>query len=236
MAISSSRHRRGATRYVLREDIKEHLIDAILRGRYRPGDRLAEAKLAKEFAVSQSPIREALRDLEMMGFVESVPFSGSFVRDLSLKDMLDTYAVRAWMEAMAGRLATPNLSEDVFARLEAPLEQMMRHAQNEDPHEFSKADFAFHQTIVAAAGNSTLIRLYDMLQFAYWTYASTILTGYNLVYQARRHYKILDALNTGDPDLIATTLHDHIDELIDRITAHYQERQAGAEGDSIAEV
>ena len=236
MAINSSRHRRSATRYVLREDIKEHLIDAILRGRYKPGDRLAEAKLAKEFAVSQSPIREALRDLEMMGFVESVPFSGSFVRDLSLKDMLDTYAVRAWMEAMAGRLATPNLTEDVFALLEALLEQMMRHAQNEDSHEFSKADFAFHQTIVAAAGNSTLIRLYDMLQFAYWTYASTILTGYNLVYQARRHYKILDALNTGDPDLIATTLHDHIDELIDRITAHYQERQAGAEVDSFAEV
>ena len=106
---------------------------------------------------------------EMMGFVESVPFSGSFVRDLSLKDMLDTYAVRAWMEAMAGRLATPNLTEDVFARLEALLEQMMRHAQHDDSHEFSKADFAFHQTIVAAAGNSTLIRLYDMLQFAYWT-------------------------------------------------------------------
>ena len=65
MAINSSR--RSATRYVLREDIKESLIDAILRGRYKPGDRLAEAKLAKEFSVSQSPIREALRDLEMMG-------------------------------------------------------------------------------------------------------------------------------------------------------------------------
>lgn len=235
MAVSDSRRRRTATRYVLREDIKEHLIDAILRGRYKPGDRLAEAKLAKEFSVSQSPIREALRDLEMMGFVESVPFSGSFVRELSLKDMLDTYAVRAWMEAMAGRLATPNLTEDVFARLERLLERMMRYAQSNDSHEFAKADFAFHQTIVAAAGNSTLIRLYDMLQFAYWTYASTILTGYNLTYQARRHYKILDALNTGDPDLIAKTLQNHIEELIDRITAHYAERQDGADVESVAE-
>ena len=104
----------------------------------------------------------------------------------------------------------------------------------DDSHEFAKADFAFHQTIVAAAGNSTLIRLYDMLQFAYWTYASTILTGYNLVYQARRHYKILDALNTGDPDLIAKTLQDHIEELIDRITAHYSERQAEADIESRA--
>ncbi len=235
MAVNSSRRRRSATRYVLREDIKEHLIDAILRGRYKPGDRLAEAKLAREFSVSQSPIREALRDLEMMGFVESVPFSGSFVRELSLKDMLDIYAVRAWMEAMAGRLATPNLTEDVFARLETLLDRMMRHAQSNDSHEFAKADFAFHQTIVAAAGNSTLIRLYDMLQFAYWTYASTILTGYNLTFQARRHYKILDALNTGDPDLIAQTLQDHIEELIDRITAHYSERQEGAEVGSVAE-
>ena len=224
MSIVGDRQKRSATRYVLREDIKENLIDAILRGQFKPGERLAEAKLAKEYAVSQSPIREALRDLEMMGFVESVPFSGTFVRDLSLKEMLDTYAVRAWMEAMAGRLATPNLTEEVFARLEALLERMMREAQNNNSHGFAKADFAFHQTIVAAAGNSTLIRLYDMLQFAYWTYASTILTGYNLVYQARRHYKILDALNTGDPDRIAATLQDHIEELIDRITAHYAER------------
>ncbi|MDE2854401.1 MAG: GntR family transcriptional regulator [Chloroflexota bacterium] len=234
MAVDNIAGRRSATRYVLREDIKEHLIDAILRGRYKPGDRLAEAKLAKEFGVSQSPIREALRDLEMMGFVESVPFSGSFVRDLSLKEMLDTYAVRAWMEAMAGRLATPNLTEELFARLEMLLERMMKQAQRDDSHEFAKADFAFHQTIVAAAGNSTLIRLYDMLQFAYWTYASTILTDYNLVYQARRHYKILDALNTGDPDLIAKTLQDHIEELIDRITAHYSERQAEADIESRA--
>ena len=67
MAIDDNARKRSTTRYVLREDIKEHLIDAILRGRYKPGDRLAEAKLAKEFGVSQSPIREALRDLEMMG-------------------------------------------------------------------------------------------------------------------------------------------------------------------------
>ncbi len=112
----------------------------------------------------------------------------------------------------------------------------MRHAQDNDPHEFAKADFAFHQTIVAAAGNNTLIRLYDMLQFAYWTYASTILTGYNLPYQARRHYKILDALNTGNPDLIAKTLQDHIEELIDRITTHYSERQAQSEVNSAAKV
>ena len=234
MASDNTVNKRSATRYVLREDIKEDLIDAILRGRYKPGDRLAEAKLAREFGVSQSPIREALRDLEMMGFVKSVPFSGSFVRDLSLKDMLDTYAVRAWMEAMAGRLATPNLTEDVFARLEMLMERMMSHAQKDDSHEFAKADFAFHQTIVAAADNNTLIRLYDMLQFAYWTYASTILTGYNLVFQARRHYKILDALNTGDPDLIAKTLQEHIEELIDRITAHYSEGQAQSEDDSAA--
>lgn len=236
MAVDGSRRRRNATRYVLREDIKENLIDAILRGRYKPGDRMAEAKLAKEFGVSQSPIREALRDLEMMGFVESVPFSGSFVRELSLKDMLDTYAVRAWMEAMAGRLATPNLTEEVFARLETLQERMMKQAQLDDSHEFAKADFAFHQTIVAATGNSTLIRLYDMLQFAYWTYASTILTGYNLTFQARRHYKILDALNTGDPDLIAKTLQDHIEELIDRIKEHYAERSVEAEIESAPEV
>lgn len=225
MAQTKPLNRSTANRYVLREDIKEHLINAILRGDYKPGERLTETRLAREFGVSQSPMREALRDLEMMGFVESVPYSGTYVRTLSLKEMLDTYAVRAWLETLAGRLAVPNMTDDVLKQLDVLMEKMMESAHADSAQEFAKHDFAFHKTIVETAGNVTLLRLFDLLQFAYWTYASTILTGYDLVFQARRHYKILDALHTGDSERVGFILGEHIEELVERISEHYPEFQ-----------
>jgi DNA-binding GntR family transcriptional regulator len=210
-------------RYVLREDIKERLIEAILRGDYKPGQRLTETKLAREFGVSQSPVREALRDLEMMGFVESVPYSGNFVRELSLKEMLDTYTVRAWLETLAGRLAMPKMTPEVLKQMDTLMERMMAAANAGNAPDFARQDFAFHKTIVETSDNTTLIRLFDQLQFAYWTFASTLLTGYDLLFQARRHYKILDALHTGDAERVGETLREHIEELIGPISSHYGE-------------
>jgi DNA-binding GntR family transcriptional regulator len=71
---------RPLVRRVLREEIKEYLIDAILRGRLRPGDRIIEMRIAQDLGVSQTPVREALRDLELLGFVTSAPFRGTRVR------------------------------------------------------------------------------------------------------------------------------------------------------------
>ncbi len=223
MATVDANSKLGNQRYVLREDIKERLIEAILRGDYKMGQRLTETKLAREFGVSQSPVREALRDLEMMGFVESVPYSGNFVRELSLKEMLDTYTVRAWLETLAGRLAVPRMTPEVLKQLDALMERMMAAANEDNAHDFAMHDFAFHKTIVETADNSMLLRLFDLLQFAYWTYASTILTGYDLLFQARRHYKILDALYTGDAERVGETLREHIQELIEPIASHYGE-------------
>src|SRR5215510_7128928 len=70
-------------RRVLREEIREQLIDDILSGRLPPGTRIVETRLAQEFGVSQAPVREALRDLELFGFVTSSPFRGTQVREIS---------------------------------------------------------------------------------------------------------------------------------------------------------
>ncbi|HBY95342.1 MAG TPA: GntR family transcriptional regulator, partial [Chloroflexi bacterium] len=92
-------------RRVLREEIKERLMDAILRGSYQPGDRIVETRIAQDFGVSQAPVREAIRDLELMGFVESTPFKGASVRALNRAELGEVYPVRAALEAVAARLA-----------------------------------------------------------------------------------------------------------------------------------
>ncbi len=217
MERESKASKRPFNRQVLRENIKEYLIDGILRGEYRPGDRLIETRLAEELGVSQAPVREALRDLEMMGFVESVPYQGTYVRAVSAEEMRDIYTVRAALEALAGRLAAPNVDDELLERLEGLVEEIMEHARSGNAHDFARANFAFHKAVAEASHNRALLRLFDMLQFAYWTFASTFLTGFDLEHLGSRHYEVLDALRTRDPDVIARTLQQHIEELGDRL-------------------
>lgn len=80
--------RRLPERRVLREDIRDRLIEEILSGRLAPGDRLVETRIAQDYGVSQAPVREALRDLEMFGFIVSSPFRGAIVRQSSTEDLV----------------------------------------------------------------------------------------------------------------------------------------------------
>lgn len=201
-------------RYVLRDEIKEYLIDAILRGKYQPGERLTELALARHFGVSQAPIREALGHLELMGFVESKPYKGTYVHKHTPAELRDVYTVRAWLEALAGHLAAPQLTDDDLAALTELADRMMEHARNGNAHDFYKNDYAFHKIIISVAHNSMLARLFDMLQFAYWTFASTILFDYDLVYLANRHYGVIEALRKREASLAAQVLQEHIEELI----------------------
>jgi DNA-binding GntR family transcriptional regulator len=92
-----------APRLLLREHVKEAILERILSGEYAPGERLVETRLAREFETSQVPVREALRDLEMLRFVESEPFRGARVRAVTPEEMLEIYPVRSALEEVAAR-------------------------------------------------------------------------------------------------------------------------------------
>src|SRR5687767_9053059 len=99
-------------RTVLREQVKELLLERILAGDYRPGDRLVETRIAQELGTSQAPVREALRDLELLRFVESEPFRGARVREISPAELAEIYPVRAALEEVAAREAAVRLAGD----------------------------------------------------------------------------------------------------------------------------
>ncbi len=92
-------------RRVLRDEIRDQLIEHILNGRLPPGERIVEMRIAQQFGVSQAPVREALRDLDLLGFVVSSPFRGAIVRQISVEELVQLYPIRAVLEGLAARHA-----------------------------------------------------------------------------------------------------------------------------------
>jgi DNA-binding GntR family transcriptional regulator len=206
------KQRKPVKRQVLRDDIRDHLVDAILSGEFQPGERIVETRIAEMLGVSQAPVREALRDLELMGFVESEPFRGATVCHPSLEEILAVYPVRAALEGTAGRLAATRITEEHFSRLQAALNAMVEAAQRRDRHAQSVANIEFHQVIFEASGNRTLLRLWQMMRLPNWTFVTAVLSGHNLLDLAQRHQSLIDALRSGSPDEVEQAMREHIEE------------------------
>src|SRR3990170_51730 len=108
---------RPSARRIFCEEIRERLIADIQSGRLAPGSRIVEQRIAVELGVSQAPVREALRDLEIFGFVVSSPFRGTRVREFTERDLTEVYPIRAALEGAAARAAATQIAEAGLERL-----------------------------------------------------------------------------------------------------------------------
>jgi DNA-binding GntR family transcriptional regulator len=206
---------RRVVRRVLREEIREQLIDDILSGRLPPGTRIVETRLAQELGVSQAPVREALRDLELFGFVTSSPFRGTQVREISAEDLLEIYPVRAALEAVAARAAASRIDDETLARLEKHVGAMREAAAKGDHRAHVDADYAFHQAIIKASGNRMLQHVWQTMRLAtttFVTHSMTQLTHRSLQEIGDRHVPVLEALRARDPHLAEAAMRRHIEE------------------------
>ena len=201
----------SVTRVVLREQVKELILQRILNGTYKPGERLVETRIAAELGTSQAPVREALRDLELLRFVESEPFRGARVREVSEEELIEIYPVRAAIEEVAARAAATRLDGKV-AELETELEAMHRAADAKDLHAQVEHDVAFHRLIVEAAGNRILLETWQSLRVEARTLLTALRTGLDGHDIAERHRPVLDALRARDPELAGTTLRRHVEQ------------------------
>ena len=201
----------AVTRTVLREQVKALLLERILSGEYRPGDRLVETRIAAELGTSQAPVREALRDLEILRFVESEPFRGASVREVSQEELIEIYPVRAAIEEVAAREAATRLDGDVDA-LEAELDAMHRAADANDLHLQVEHDVAFHRLIVEACGNAILLETWLSLGIGPRTIVTALRTGLDGHEIAERHRPVLEALRARDPEAAGTALRRHVEQ------------------------
>jgi DNA-binding GntR family transcriptional regulator len=201
----------SVTRVVLREQVKELILERILNGTYKPGERLVETRIAAELGTSQAPVREALRDLEILRFVESEPFRGSRVRAISQEELIEIYPVRAAIEEVAAREAATRLDGDVDA-LEAELDAMHRAAVENDLHAQVEHDVAFHRLIVEASGNAILLETWLSLGIGPRTIVTALRTGLDGHEIAERHRPVLEALRARDPEAAGAALRRHVEQ------------------------
>lgn len=199
-------------RDVLRTQIKDRIMRGIIEGQYPPGARLVETRLAREFGVSQAPVREALRDLESVGVVRSFPFRGTHVRKPSRAELLEAFPVRAALESVAVAEATTRISQRELEELERLILVMIGAADQNNLHQQSVANAQFHALIVHASGNATLGRLWAQLEPFARTYLTAYHSGIDLVRLAERHRKILVPMQRGDAAAAAAVMREHLME------------------------
>jgi DNA-binding GntR family transcriptional regulator len=200
-------------RVVLSDRVKEYIVESVLSGQLKPGDRIVESSMARQLGVSQAPVREAIRDLVLLGFLESQPYKGTSVRSFTPEELWETYTVRAALESLAARLAAIHLTEDDADALQDILDEMMEAADLEDLDRLLQLDNHFHETILRISRNKTLYQLWKTLQYGTWSIVTYRMGSYDPAYLAARHQDLLRALKSGDPETAMHAMQHHIEDM-----------------------
>lgn len=164
----------GLKRRVLREEVAEYIMAAMLRGELLPGQKVVESKLARELNISQGAVREAIRDLIAQGILETEPYKGTRVRTLSREQVADYYEVRTEIEGIAVRWAIGKYDGRYLdlGYLQRCVEDMERCFLHNDTRAMRLHDMAFHEAIVRAAGSDSLLKAWNSLGNHYWMYVA----------------------------------------------------------------
>lgn len=159
-------------RRVLRDDVAEYLMEAILKGALNPGDKIIESKLAKELSISQGAVREAIRDLIAQGVLETEPYKGTRIRTLSKSQLDDYYDVRSEIETIAVKwcITRHHLAFIDLEFLNSCVNNMEECVKINDTKNMRKHDMAFHLAIVQSAKSESLLKAWNSLGNYYWTY------------------------------------------------------------------
>lgn len=196
----------------LRDVVFNTLRQAILTGELSPGERLMEIHLANKLGVSRTPIREAMRMLELEGLVTMIPRRGAEVAQITEKSMNDVLEVRRATDALCAELACDRITEQGLVDLEAACAQFEAAVKTGDNKKIAQADVALHDIILQSTGNQRLIQLVNNLSeqmYRYrFEYIKDISQHDNL---AREHRIIFESIRKKDKETAAQSARTHID-------------------------
>ncbi|MFA5523487.1 MAG: GntR family transcriptional regulator [Tissierellales bacterium] len=185
----------------LREIVFESIREAILYGRLKPGERVMEIQLAEKLGVSRTPVREAIRKLELEGLLIMEPRKGAYVADVSLKDVVDVLEVRSSLEGLAASLAATRASEEEIELLKEKSMEFKECIEINDVQGMIAKDTEFHETIFKAAKNKKLTSIIESLREQVQRFRVTYFTEYNMTtYLAQEHHNVLEAIASRDPE------------------------------------
>ncbi len=211
----------------LRDIVFEHLRTAIITGALRPGERLMELQLAEDMGVSRTPVREAIRKLELEGLVSMVARRGAYVSDLSIRDIAETFEVRAALESLAAGLATERIVPEELEQLERVLVEIGACEQRDDIERMVELDEEFHALLFAATRNSKLSQIISNLreQIARFRRSSLSTPG-RIKAVFHEHKSIVEAISDRNSALAQALAREHIENAEHSLMDWVKERKS----------
>jgi DNA-binding GntR family transcriptional regulator len=195
----------------LRQQALAALRRAITSGELPPGTHLVETELSEALSISRGTLREAMRQLQQEGLISEGERGRMLVRQLDTKEIRDIFAVRCALESLAARDLCARPDRDTYtATLRAAVEEMVRR-EGDGLDARIESDLDFHRTLVRLSGNDTLLHSWTSLEGSIrmsimWAGLDRAVANMN----ARRHLDIVDAIDTGDPTHVTTTVDEHM--------------------------
>ncbi|MCI5525857.1 MAG: GntR family transcriptional regulator [Dorea sp.] len=199
----------------LRDVVFNTLRQAILRGELKPGERLMEIQLANKLGVSRTPIREALRKLELEGLVNMVPRKGAEVADITEKSLRDVLEVRKALEELSVQLACEKITEEEIEELKRVAERFKDTLNDQDVTKIAEADVAFHDVIYTATDNQKLILLLNNLREQMYRYRVEYLKKEEAYPQLiAEHEELIDNISKRNKEEATRIMCEHIDNQV----------------------
>ena len=208
----------AGTQKSLRGQVFDKIRSDILNGKYKRGEELVESSIGKELGISRTPVREAIRQLELEGLVQLVPNKGAFVTGISEKDVRDIYLIRARLEGLAARMAAKNITPELLDAMEETVVLSEYHAKKEHYEQVCEMDSKFHKLLYKASGSRILEHtLTDFHQYVQRVRMASIMKKRRMEKSNDEHDAILTAIREHDEEKAELVATRHISNTVENL-------------------
>jgi len=189
----------------------ERLRQAIVMGKLRPNQRLVESELAQKLGMSRTPVREALKQLEMQGYLSKLPTGGMIVTDHSPSQIRNLYEVREALETVAIRLACQRATQEQVDRAAEYHTRSLEAIRNRDVNQFIELNSAFHTELLASCGNEQLWSLIQTFRDQFFDRRIVrVFTAGDWRTMITHHARILEAVRQRNARLAEKAVREHV--------------------------
>lgn len=202
----------------MRSRVFQSIRDDILKGKYSEKEELREATLGKELGVSRTPVREALRQLELEGLVEIVPNKGAYVTGISQKDVHDIYMIRSMLEGLCVRWAAEHITPEQLEALEEVILLAEYHVEKGHSAQMTELDGKFHQILYDACESRILEHvLSDFHKYVQLTRRKSVRTEDRARKSIEEHREMLEAIRAKDVERAERLANVHIMHVMENL-------------------
>jgi DNA-binding GntR family transcriptional regulator len=203
--------------------VANKLREAILNGKFAPGVKLAQDKIAESLNVSRSPVREAVHILAAEGLIQIIPHHGAIVAELSTEELQEIYSIRIILEGMAARLAVPNMTDMNIKELESILNVLRNTKKTETWIRYNQQ---FHNTIYMIANRRRLLSIIENLRMTCSSYIRYYIgTAEFRAKACIEHERLYDACKAHDGDRAEHEIKVHLKSVLDGVLTNMESTQ-----------